>query len=59
MTNKLRKYSWGPSGKWRRVVCSGTFLRSFNAVAYAGGMSRFPWKRTVVALLVFGTALAT
>ena len=35
---------------------SGTFLHAFNAVGYAGGMSRFPWKRTVIGLLVFGTA---
>jgi hypothetical protein len=34
----------------------GTFLRRFNTVAYAGGMSLFRWKRTVIALLVFGTA---
>jgi hypothetical protein len=38
------------------TVRSGTFLHDCNTVAYAGGMSRFPWKRTVIALLVFGTA---
>jgi hypothetical protein len=38
------------------AVRSGTFLHRFNAAAYAVSMSRLPWKRTVVALLVFGTA---
>jgi hypothetical protein len=38
------------------IVRSGTLLHGFNNVAYADGMSRFPWKRTVIALLLFGTA---
>ena len=32
------------------------FLHRSNIVAYADGMSRLPWKRTVLALLLFGAA---
>ena len=35
---------------------SGTFLHSLNSIAYAVRMANFQWKRTVIALLVFGTA---
>jgi hypothetical protein len=37
-------------------VRSRTFLHRFATVAYADRMSRFPWKRTVIVLLAFGTA---
>ena len=35
---------------------SGTRLRCFDLLAYAVGMTSFSWKRTVIALLLFGTA---
>ena len=40
----------------RNTVDFGTFLHRCNTVAYAGGMSMLRWKRTVIAMLVFGTA---
>ena len=38
------------------MLRSGTSLHSLNSIAYAVRMSNLPWKRTVIALILFGTA---
>jgi hypothetical protein len=44
------------AGPVTRSVRSGTFLHGLSSIAYAVRMSSFPWKRIVIARLVFGTA---
>ena len=45
-----------PASSVPLTVRSGTLLRCFDLLAYAVGMTSFSWKRTVIALLLFGTA---